>query len=101
MDGYWHNNTTAGSALLRKPILLLFITVMMNTLFKVVNSPEEIEEKTKAAFLAVEANCFLHVHQIYFEASNIKSGSKRLAHIDTKLCSGMFEAKLVLFSWNI
>ena len=45
MDGYWHNNTTAGSAMLRKPILLLFITVMMNTLFKVVNSPEEIEEK--------------------------------------------------------
>ena len=58
MDGYWHNNTTAGSALLRKPILLLFITVMMNTLFKVVNSPEEIEEKTKAASLAVEAKCF-------------------------------------------
>ena len=103
MDGYWHNNTTAGSALLRKPILLLFITVMMNTLFKVVNSPEEIEEKTKAAFLAVEAKFFLvlHVHQVYFEASNIKSGSNRLAHIDTKLCSGMFEAILVLFSWNI
>ena len=34
MDGYWHNNTTAGSALLRKPILLLFITVMIMTLFK-------------------------------------------------------------------
>ena len=64
MDGYWHNNTTAGSALLRKPILLLFITVMMNTLsmdflkLKFVNSPEEIEGKTKAASLAVEAKCF-------------------------------------------